>query len=191
MSTATTLERDTEPEERPLFEAGYELVDGVWLERNMGTKVSEISSELRGEMTHHNRRHRLGHVVDGDTAFVYPALANGRRRHPDAAFFRNDQVPNGDLPDGWATFPAALVVEVVSPHNTADELERKITEWLNGGVECVWVVFPEARHVAVRYPDRRSLILYETDTLDGEDVFPGFRMKVASIFPPFPRDETE
>ena len=191
MSTATTLERDTESEERPLFEAGYELVDGVWLERNMGARVSHISSKLRAKISIHSEQHVPGFIVDGDTGFLYPALANGRRRHPDTAFFRPDQVPNGELPDGWVDYPAALIVEVVSPHNTADEIERKIGEWLDGGAERVWVVYAETRHIAIHYPDRHSITLTKSDTLDGEDVFPGFRMKVASIFPPFPRDEPD
>ena len=190
MSTAT-VEMESEIEEKPLFEAGCEFVDGVWLERNMGTKVSHISSQLRGKVFVHNEQRRLGFLVDSESGFLYPALANGRRRHPDTAFFRNDQVPGGELPDGWADYPAALVVEVVSPHNTADQVEQKIGEWLDGGVERVWVVYPVSRHIAVHYPDRHAVTLTEGDTLDGEDVFPGFRMKVASIFPPFPRDDAE
>ena len=190
MSTAT-VEMEFEIEEKPLFEAGCEFVDGVWLERNMGTKVSEISSEIRANMTIHNRLGRPGHVIDGDAGFLYPGLANGHRRHPDAAFIRKDQVPGGELADGWEGFPPALIVEVISPHNTADQVEQKIGEWLDGGVERVWVVYPVSRHIAVHYPDRHAVTLTEGDTLDGEDVFPGFRMKVASIFPPFPQDDAE
>ena len=188
MSTATVLEMDSEIEGPPLFEAGAELIDGVWLERNMGTKVSVISSKLRGKMSVHNDLFDLGYNVDNEAGFVYPALAGGRRRHPDTAFFRYDQFPGGEIPDGWTSFPAALVVEVVSPHNTAGEVERKVREWLEGGTGRVWVVYPETRDIAVHYPDRHAVTLTEADTLDGEDVFPGFQMKVASIFPPFPRD---
>ena len=68
MSTATTIERDTEErdtesEGRPLFEAGYELVDGVWLERNMGARVSHISAKLRGKMSVHSEQHVPGFLV--------------------------------------------------------------------------------------------------------------------------------
>jgi len=43
----------------------------------------------------------------------------------------------------------ALAIEVVSPSNTADEMNRKVRNYLaNGGIE-VWVVYPESRSVWV------------------------------------------
>ncbi len=189
MSTATAVEPDAQDTLRPPFEASGEFVDGVWMERTMGNEAAEIASELHIEMGLHNRQHRLGHIVGSVSGFQYPGLANGHRRHPDAAFIRKDKVPGDKLSKGWDAFPPTVVVEVVSPHDTAGEVEKKIEEWLSGGVERVWVVYPESEHIAVHYPDLHSVTLTETGTLDGEDVFPGFRMKVASIFPPFPRDE--
>ena len=189
MSTATAVEPDAQDTLRPPFEASGEFVDGVWMERTMGNEAAEIASQLERRMGNHSHLDNLGHIVGASAGFQYPGLAGGHRRHPDTAFIRNSDVPDGRLAKGWDAFPPTVVVEVVSPHDTAGEVQKKVGEWLDGGVERVWVVYPETGDIVVYYPDRHARTLRSTDILDGEDVFPGFRMKVASIFPPFPRDE--
>jgi Uma2 family endonuclease len=48
----------------------------------------------------------------------------------------------------------ALAIEVVSPSNTAEEMNRKMKYYLaNGGIE-VWVVYPETRSVWLFRPGR-------------------------------------
>ena len=53
----------------------------------------------------------------------------------------------------------------------------------NAGVALVWVIDPEARTVHIHRGDGSVTWLREDDELSGEDVVPGFRCRVASIFP--------
>ena len=57
---------------------------------------------------------------------------------------------------------------------------------MQAGVAMVWVVEPELRIVDVYLKDGTSSRLREPDELSGEDVLPGFRCRVAELFPELP-----
>jgi len=77
-------------------------------------------------------------------------------------------------------------IEVVSPGDSAFEIEEKAAEYLGAGVPIVWVVYPTTRSVRVRPPPTSPLGIGsdfgETDTLTGEDVLPGFSTPVSAFF---------
>jgi Uma2 family endonuclease len=75
-----------------------------------------------------------------------------------------------------------LAVEVLSPHNTKAEMNRKLVEYFDRGVQLVWYVDPRTRTVAVYTSPRRPKTLSESQTLDGGTVLPGFSVPVAQIF---------
>ena len=54
--------------------------------------------------------------------------------------------------------------------------------WLEAGVRLAWGVDPDSRSVAVHAQGRPVRVLGEEDDLDGGDVLPDFRMRVADIF---------
>lgn len=89
---------------------------------------------------------------------------------------------------GWKSGEAApdLAVEVVSPNDTAEEVDAKVMEWLNAGVPLVWVVSPGVRKVRVQRPRNAALgpisMLGEEDAISGEDVLPGFSCRVSEFF---------
>src|SRR5262249_15289253 len=75
-----------------------------------------------------------------------------------------------------------LAVEVLSPSDRMDRTQRKITDYLQTGVEMVWVADPEARTVTVYRPDRGPRCLGESEEITGEDILPGFRCRVRDFF---------
>jgi hypothetical protein len=62
-------------------------------------------------------------------------------------------------------------------------VEANVREYLAAGMRLVWVSDPENRAVYVRLRDGTLRWLRETDELSGEDIIPGFRCPVWSIFP--------
>ena len=54
--------------------------------------------------------------------------------------------------------------------------------WLTHGVRMVWLVNPELKTVEVHAPGSPSLRLTEDDTLDGDEVLPGFSCMVSEVF---------
>ena len=159
---------------------------------------------IKGELTsmppsgseHGNETIWIGRIVstyilDQDLGFSFGAEAGfiiGRNpdtvRAPDFAFVRKDRVPGGRLPKGF--FPGApdLAVEVLSPSDRAVEVEDKIEEWLDAGTRQVWVVNLYRRTLTVHCRDQPTQVLRADDTVDGGDVLPNFRAKVAQLLPP-------
>ena len=84
-------------------------------------------------------------------------------------------------PTGYIAVLPDLVVEVVSPSDSASRLWIKIRNYLAQGV-VVWVVHPNVLEVVVYLPDETTKILTASDTITGGDVLPEFSVKVAEFF---------
>jgi Uma2 family endonuclease len=59
---------------------------------------------------------------------------------------------------------------------------RKIMDYLQNGVELVWLIDPETRNVTVHRPGKQPYVVEEGHELTGEDVLPDFRCRVADFF---------
>ena len=75
-----------------------------------------------------------------------------------------------------------LVVEVLSPNDTVDEVADKVETYLTAGVPLVWVVNPRFRTVTVHRPGEAAEAYNIRGELSGEPHLPGLRVTVASIF---------
>ncbi|MCY4576302.1 MAG: Uma2 family endonuclease [Chloroflexi bacterium] len=101
---------------------------------------------------------------------------------PDISYFSRERLPLETEIRGYAEVPPELVVEVVSPSDTPREVAGKANMWLVGGVQLVWVVWPETKMVEIYRPDNQPETLREADTLTGGEVLPHFTVTVADIF---------
>ena len=70
----------------------------------------------------------------------------------------------------------------MSPGQSATRFADKIVFYLLYGVRLVWAIDPESRSITVFAPGREARTLSTGDTLDGEDVLPGFTVPVDDIF---------
>lgn len=102
-------------------------------------------------------------------------------RAPDVAFISKDRLAKG-IPERFADFPPDLAVEVLSPEDTASEVLRKVEEYLTAGVRLLWVVDLATQTVTVYRSLQDVKILTPDQELDGGEVLPGFRTKVAELF---------
>lgn len=124
--------------------------------------------------------HDLGAVLAAETGFLISRDPDTVRA-PDVAFIAKCSVPD-QWPRGWLTLVPDLVIEVVSPSDTVGQVEDKIADWLSFGVRRVLAVYPGTRTIQVHRPDQSPQILTVGETLDGEDVVPGFSLPVRDIF---------
>ena len=103
--------------------------------------------------------HGLGIVWPADNGYQCFPHAPGLVRRPDVSFIRRGRLPGDVSPEGWVRIPPDLAVEVVSPNDSAEELEEKLDDYRKAGVPLVWVIYPKARKARVfrlRRPDRRA-----------------------------------
>lgn len=160
----------------------YELIEGVLIRMSPAGGVhGEIEMEFARPMGNHVVLHGLGRVYPGDTGFIVgrdpdTVLA------PDVAFVRADRLPPRRDRRGYLPVVPDLVVEIVSPSDQADDVIDKVNRYLAAGVRLIWVAWPDSRSISVYAPGREPRHLGEGDTLDGEDVLPGFRLSVADVF---------
>jgi Uma2 family endonuclease len=161
----------------------YELIDGKLVERNMGARSSEVAANVIGILRDYVRERKLGKVFAPDCGYQIFPNEPKRVRFPDASFIARGRLPEDKTPDGHVRIPPDLAVEVVSPNDTAEEVEAKRVGFLQAGTGTFWVIYPESRTVHVfRRGSSVSAALAETDQLSGEDVLPGFVCKVSALF---------
>ena len=76
-----------------------------------------------------------------------------------------------------------VAVEVISPSDLYYEVEDKAEEYLEAGVIVVWVINPSNRSVRIFRREARPVQLGPNDELTAEEIMPGFRCRVADLFP--------
>jgi Uma2 family endonuclease len=165
-------------------EARYELIEGRLVPMSpTGFLHGDVALALAAALRAFVHPRRLGRIVVGEVGFVL-------RRNPDTvraadiAFVRRERLPAGDLPRGFFEGAPDLVVEILSPSDRYTDILRKVSEWLEAGAAMVWVVDPEHHGVMVFRPDGTLRLLGESDSLEGEEVLPGFRYPVGELFSP-------
>lgn len=158
----------------------YEYVDGVLVRKAMSRDSSSIGGRLMYFLTDHVERHDLGDLTGSDHMFRFlPKLI----REPDLAFTSWERLGRRGVSNETISDVAPeLAVEVLSPSNTPAEMARKREEYFRAGVLLVWIIDPENRAAAVYTAPDAVKHLTESNTLDGGDVLPGFRLPLKTLF---------
>jgi Uma2 family endonuclease len=186
MSAAVATKTHYSPEDLLAMPDGisYELVGGELLKRKMGMETSWVGGRLLSRLDRFCDEHALGWAFDAENGYQCFPHDPGLVRRPDVSFVRFGRFPDGVVPKGWAKIPPDIAVEVISPNETAYELEDKLEDYQKVGVPLIWVINPKTRTVRVHRGDGSISYLHVDEELSGEDVIPGFRCPVRDIFPP-------
>jgi Uma2 family endonuclease len=157
-----------------------ELVDGILVEKPMGYEESLLAAEIIRLLGNFVERHKLG-LVAGEGGML--RLAKGLVRIPDVSFIATDRLPGGKVPrQPIPRLVPNLAVEVLSPSNTSREMDQKLEEYFDAGVELVWFVDPRARTVEVFTEIEQSRLHSSGETLTGAPVLPRFKLKLGNLF---------
>jgi Uma2 family endonuclease len=160
----------------------YELQAGLLLaEPHPGTEHGWACTRLVSLLDAFVRPRRLGYVLCGEAGYLL-ASRPPTVRIPDVSFLsraRAEGHVRSRLP-----FPGApdLAVEVLSPGNTPADMHAKVADYLAAGCALVWLVDPGRETVTAH----RTLLFPRTlavdDVLEGEEVLPGFSVRVRALF---------
>jgi Uma2 family endonuclease len=123
----------------------------------------------------------LGEVATAEAGFLI-ARSPDTVRAPDVAFIASDRIPPAGTPESYWPFAPDLAIEVVSPTDRWTDVEEKACGWLRAGTRLTWIVDPLSLCVHVRRSSGSVLHLCEDDVLDGEDVVPGFSVRIGDLF---------
>lgn len=120
-------------------------------------------------------------VVSGDGTGYLLSRDPDNLRIPDVSFVSTARLPGGEVPEAFWPFAPDLAVEIVAPHDRAEDVQSKVREYLDAGTRMVWVLWPKRRSVTVYGPGGDIRDLGPEDELDRGDVLPGFRVRVAAL----------
>jgi Uma2 family endonuclease len=167
----------------------YELVNGILVRMPLSSGgASNVSTRLIIRLGAYVEANGLGIVTGEQGGYrLDPQHPRDTEVGPDVAFVRADRAPSPGSPEyygqAWQLAPD-LAVEVVSQHQFAPGMRAKAQFYLRCGTRLVWIIWPRYQRVDVWRPGADvPVTLGIDDTLDGEDVVPGFTCPIAHLFP--------
>lgn len=162
----------------------YEVIEGMLVRMaGSGEDATLIGGNLYFALRSFVEPRGLGVVTPADGVYKFPGAETGLL--PDVGFYAWEHHPEHQPSPRPIPFAPDLAIEVVSPDQKADEMAVKARTYLAGGTRLVWVVWPQAHHIDVWQADHSDgpvTTLNMSDTLDGDDVVPGFTQPVAAVF---------
>ncbi|MEB3831113.1 Uma2 family endonuclease, partial [Phormidium sp. CCY1219] len=60
-------------------------------------------------------------------------------------------------------------------------LREKMREYIDNGVRLCWLIDPLEKQVEIYRPGREVVVLHSPETLEGEDVLPGFVLDLNKV----------
>lgn len=160
----------------------YELIEGELIEMPpTGLEHGKFEFRIAKLIDRFVEEHRLGTVMTGEVGY-HTRSDDKTVRAADVAFASYERMPQDETPSNYGNIAPELIVEIVSPNDSATKIEEKVNEWLDFGVSLVWIVYPKTKHIHVFTHDRSGTILRSDDTLTGADVLQGFKVAVSDLF---------
>ena len=141
-----------------------------------GNLQARFSGEFvyQGEAKGHGKAYtEVGIVLGRNPDHVFGA---------DAAFVAKQSLPAKISSEGFLETMPELVVEVRSKNDTAKEINDRVDDYLQSGVKRIWVAEPATETVVEHRSGQPPRTFGKTDTLECEDVIPGFRLALADLF---------
>ena len=123
----------------------------------------------------------MGIVFDSSTGFK---LSNGAIRSPDVSWVTlaawNSLTKQQQRK--FAPIDPDFVIELMSPTDDLDELQRKMQEYRNCGVRLGWLINPDEKQVEIYRQQEEPEILNNPQTLSGEGILPNLIVDLQDIF---------
>jgi len=100
---------------------------------------------------------------------------------PDLLYVSYDRLAADWCEDAPCPVLPELVIEIVSPDQTFNQLSRKALDYLSAGVDRIWVVYPPMRSITVFFGDRPTET-YQGDRLLTDELFPNLAVTSEQFF---------
>ncbi|MDX2217051.1 MAG: Uma2 family endonuclease [Oculatellaceae cyanobacterium bins.114] len=158
----------------------YELVNGV--------AIPKVSPKFFHSTVQRNLLFLLDSWCE-DKGRVVPEWAITLKRHgkdwvpvPDLTYISFDRLPAEWVEDEACPVAPELAIEIISPGQTFGEMVEKAINYLEAGVQRVWVIDTQAKNLTVFYPDAPPQT-YTGEMLLADSLFPGLQLTAQAILP--------
>ena len=135
-------------------------------------------ANLNADLVIWNRQTQLGKVFSSSTIFRLP---NGAARSPDVTWVKRDRWESLTLEE-QENFPPLcpdFVIELLSRTDSLNQLQEKMQEYLDSGLQLGWLINPQAQEVEIYRPNQVFEIIQLPTTLSGEKVLPRFILDIS------------
>lgn len=145
-----------------------------------GGETGRRNLNLTGQLWLWNQQTGLGEGFDSSIGFRLP---NGAIRSPDAAWVRLErwQTLTPEQRRKYVPLCPDFVVELRSASDELMDLQAKMQEYLDNGLQLGWLLDPETKTVEVYRSHQPVELLENPISLSGESVLPGFVLVLAGI----------
>lgn len=143
----------------------------------------KICARIGGLLGDHAEDHDLGHVLSNNAGVVThrdPDTVRG----PDISYYSYSRIPKGAEPTGYSEVMPEVAIEVRSPTDRWAKVLEKVSEYLNAGVDLVYVVDAQTQSVIAYTADQASITLRDGDELTFPPPLDGLRIAVRRVFAP-------
>jgi Uma2 family endonuclease len=145
-----------------------------------GGETSNRNIELSYQLQGWSRQNNLGKAFDSNGGFKLP---KGGNRSPDASWvtIARWNALTADQREKFLPLCPDFVVELRSASDSLKELQDKMLEYLDNGVQLGWLIDRQNLRVEIYRPGQEIEIIESPKTLSGEDVLLGFVLDLSPI----------
>ena len=159
----------------------YELVDGGLVRKmNPTTPHSRTQKRLLRLLDDWCDRSDSGEV-NPEWAVVLQRRGSDWCPVPDLTYISHERIPTDWDEDGPCPGIPELVIEIISPGQTFGAMTQKATDYLQAGVDRVWVVDPQALSVTIFRSGQLPQTFWDEATIS-DPLLPGLELVVSDIF---------
>ena len=177
MSTKTLM-TDEELMQLPDHGYKYEYIEGELEVSPAGMLHESIGVKLISELQEFVKKFGFGRIYGSSVGY---RMKSGNVLSPDVSFVRKSRLPEGKSPEGFGHFAPDLAVEILSPSDNLNKVEKKVSEYFENGSELVWVINPKRRITNVYISTANITVLQENDELSGDKVLPRFSCRLSNL----------
>jgi Uma2 family endonuclease len=145
-----------------------------------GGESSEKNADLVADVIIWNRQTNLGNVFDSSCGYDFTAFEGGKLS-PDVSWIEKSRLEGVNIV-GFIPVVPDFVIELRSATDNLKPLQEKMVEYKRLGVKLGLLINPRNKQVEVYRPGQEPEILESPDTVNCEDVMPGFVLSLKKIW---------
>ncbi len=165
-----------------------EVVDGDWNHDDVPfyrshSMLSGVIQATTMTLLHEIvKQHGLGQIYSGSVGYVLEGSRENIQlmRRTDVSFVKKEHLRNDKRDEPFYQAPD-LVVEVLF-EDFAEDMFRRIHDFLSHGTAQVWVIIPLIQQLWVFLPNGSAKVNRVGDSIPVGDLLPGFTLDVATVF---------
>jgi Uma2 family endonuclease len=190
-ATSTALMTAEELMQLPEDDLRHELISGELITMPLPRLPhGRVAMRLGAALAQFVWDHDLGEAYITDVGFQLtwnPDTVVG----PDISFISKERLEQAGDVQGYWQGPPDLAVEVFSPGYRPGKVSKRISRLFNCGTKQVWIVDLKHSTVSVYRSESDVTTFSGSDYLESQDLFPGFRISLDTIFRPTQRKSSQ